>query len=138
MISRRNFLKGGVAAVAVSAIAISTGSKAEALGITKDLPRPFLNEKELKDWLEPYGIHRGQECEDAALDLFWEAFNDGYLVWPVPVYNGRLMGEKVIPLAESGKRHFGSWAWAGNYLYYVDLRLKAPHYVRLTKMGLEY
>ena len=127
-------IKNTIIAVLLIALVISIGANAV---LAQGMPRPFLNEKELKEWLEPYWMHYGQDCEDAALDLFWEAFEDGYLVWPTPVYNGRLMGEKVIPLAESGKRHFGSMAWAGNYIYYIDLQLPHPHYKKLIFTWLD-
>ncbi len=136
MISRREFLKGGVAAVAISAIAVSTGAKAEALGIPQDLPRPFLNKLEFTTWLKGYGRRGGADCEHLALELFHDAYKDGYLVWPIAVYNQRIAGEKVVPRS-FGKRHFGNWTWAGNYLYYVDLALSPPFYKRIKDFWLD-
>ena len=100
-------------------------------------PRLFQSEAELEQWLEPYGIHRGQDCDDAALELYHDALQDGYILWPVPVYKGKVMNEPVIPTKLSGKRHFGLWTWIGNDIYYVDLQLKAPHYVKLKYTWLD-
>ncbi|KKM70639.1 hypothetical protein LCGC14_1438690 [marine sediment metagenome] len=100
-------------------------------------PRLFQSESELEAWLEPYGIHRGQDCDDAVLELYHDALRDGYILWPAPVYKGKVMGELVIPTKLSGKRHFGLWTWIGNDIYYVDLVLKAPHYVKLKYTWLD-
>lgn len=129
-------MKKNLAIVALAALLILSLLSNVALASTK-LPRPFLNEAELREWISEYPIRRGGDCDDQALRLFWDAWNDGYLVWPCPVYNGYVMGEKVISTYLSGKRHFGSWAWAGNHIYYIDLRMLEPQYKRLERTWLD-
>lgn len=131
--TRRDFLKGGIAALVVSAM---SATPVKALGIPKDLPQPFIDNLEFTTWLKGYGRRAGADCEHLALELFHDAYADGYLVWPVAVFRQKVAGEKVIPKS-FGVWHFGNMTWVGNYLFYVDLAIAPPFYKRIQKFWLD-
>ncbi len=118
-----------------SSVAYSSPEKIDYSYFTE--ARLFRSVIELEGWLSQYPTTRGRDCDDAALWLIEEAKQDGFILWAAPVYRGKMMGETVVPNYLAVKRHFGMWTWIGNDIYYVDLILKPPHYVKLQYTWLD-
>lgn len=96
------------------------------------VPRWFKSEEELKTWLSKYPIWGGLDCDDLQEMLMFDAFKDGFIITPIPVFYGKVFDEPVLNVGISGVIDFGAWSWIDNSLYYVDLRLKLPHYRKIT------
>lgn len=79
--------------------------------------RYFESEQEFRDWLGVLMLPPEFDCDDYAERTFERALKDGYIVWPAPVYKGKLYGERVYP---SNERHVGVWTWIGNEFYYGE------------------
>lgn len=91
------------------------------------MPKWFESEQELRDWYEDNKIGwltvrdatdpELQDCDDYVEELMDRAFRTGYLLFPVPVWNGKVMGERVV---ETYEAHVGLWTWIGNDIYYIE------------------
>lgn len=57
------------------------------------------------------------DCDDYAERLMILALKDGYLLPVVPVYKGKVLGDRVL---KSSEPHVGNWAWIGNRFYYIE------------------
>ena len=95
-------------------------------------PRWFESEQELKTWLSKYPTYGGLDCDDLQEMLMFDAFRDGFIITPIPVFYGKVFDEPVLNVGISGVIDFGAWTWIGNSLYFVDLRLRLPHYKKLS------
>ena len=96
------------------------------------VPRWFKSEEELKIWLSKYPMWGGLDCDDLQEMLMFDAFKDGFIITPIPVFYGKVFDEPVLNVGISGVLDFGAWTWIGNDIFYVDLRLKLPHYKKLS------
>lgn len=96
------------------------------------VPRWFNSEAELKTWLAQYPTYGGLDCDDLQETLMFNAFKDGFIITPIPVFYGKVFDEPVLNVGISGMIDFGAWTWIGNDLFYVDLRLKLPHYKKIN------
>ena len=94
-------------------------------------PRWFKSEEELKIWLSKYPMWGGLDCDDLQEMLMFDAFKDGFIITPIPVFYGKVFDEAVLNIGISGVLDFGAWTWISNDLFYVDLRLRLPHYKKI-------
>ena len=90
------------------------------------MPKWFESVEELEEWREENGFilfvgdgsdPEAQDCDDYVEELMQRAFKAGYLLFPCPVWNGKVMGERVI---EGYREHVGCWTWIGNDIYYIE------------------
>lgn len=108
------------------------------------MPKWFESEEELYQWYEdnspawltPNGFGARPECDDYAEEMMERGFRTGRLLLPCPVWNGKVMGERVI---DGYREHAGCWTWIGNDIYYIEPQPCANPIVKLKiKRDIEY
>ena len=90
------------------------------------MPKWFKSEEELYNWYEENspawllgdGISALPDCEDYAEAQMFQGFRTGRIVIPVPVWNSKIWGQRVL---DRWEMHVGSWTWIDGKFYYIEV-----------------
>ncbi len=87
--------------------------------VSKEL-RYFKDQVEAQAWFDKLRVtvFSPNVCQIVAHDIMKLAIKDGYIVYPVPVYQGRIWGIKVTSITEY---HMGILVPACEFYYYVEI-----------------
>ncbi len=82
--------------------------------------RYFKDQVEAQAWFDKLRVtvFSPNVCQIVAHDIMKLAIKDGYIVYPVPVYQGRIWGVKVTSIIEY---HMGVLVPVGEFYYYVEI-----------------
>lgn len=60
------------------------------------------------------------DCDDWAIEFQQRALEDGYLLPLAPVYQGKILGVKVLDPISNDVSHVANWTLIGNDFYYIE------------------